>query len=63
MASCSAAEWGGWAELPNELLLMALERLRWAGRESVAVRLTSLRWRRIHLQVCCCLIVRRTRRW
>ena len=38
----------GWAALPEELLLMALERLRWAKRESAAVRLTSSRWRRIH---------------
>ena len=38
----------GWAELPEELLLMALERVGWAGRESAAVRLTSSRWRRIH---------------
>ena len=38
----------GWAALPDELLLMALERLGWAKRESAAVRLTSSRWRRIH---------------
>jgi len=38
----------GWAELPEELLVMALERLGWGGRESAAVRLTSSRWRRIH---------------
>ena len=31
----------GWAALPDELLLMALERLGWAKRESAAVRLTS----------------------
>ena len=38
----------GWEALPEELLLMALERLSWARRESAAVRLTSSRWRRIH---------------
>jgi len=38
----------GWAELPEELLLMALEQLGWEKRESAAVRLTSSRWRRIH---------------
>ena len=38
----------GWAALPEELLLMALERLGWTKRESAAVRLTSSRWRRIH---------------
>ena len=38
----------GWAELSEELLLMALERVGWEERESAAVRLTSSRWRRIH---------------
>jgi hypothetical protein len=53
MTSSSAADQGGlWAGLPEELLLMVLEQLGWARRESVAVRLTSSRWRRLHDEGC-----------
>ena len=49
MASSAAAQQGGWAELPEELLLlMALERVGWGGRESAAMLLTCSRWSRTH---------------
>jgi hypothetical protein len=44
----STTEEGEWAELPEELMLMVLDRLDWELRESAAVRLTCLRWRNIH---------------
>jgi hypothetical protein len=47
MASC-AEEQGGWAELPEELLLTVLDKLEWKWRESAAVRRMCSRWRRIH---------------
>ena len=44
----STTEESEWAELPEELMLMVLDRLDWARRESAAVRLTCRRWRNIH---------------
>jgi Leucine-rich repeat (LRR) protein len=38
---------GEWAELPEELMLLVLDRLDWELRESAVVRLTCLRWRNI----------------
>jgi hypothetical protein len=39
---------GGWAVLPEDLLLMVLERQGRELRESAAMRQTSSRWKRIH---------------
>jgi hypothetical protein len=47
MASCAEEE-GGWAALPEELLLTVLDQLKWGRRESAAVRRMCSRWRRIH---------------
>ena len=49
-ASSSTAEQGEWGQLPEELMLMVLDRLGWA--HAAAVRLTCPRWRTIHDSGC-----------
>jgi hypothetical protein len=44
----SSTEQGEWEQLPEELMLMVLDRLGWARRESAVVRLTCPRWRNVH---------------
>jgi hypothetical protein len=39
---------GEWGQLPDELMLMVLDRLGWEPHESAAVRLTCPRWRSTH---------------
>lgn len=58
MASC-AAEQGGWAAQPEELLMTVLDRLEWEPRASAAVRRTCSRFRRIHDAGCTKLCLRR----
>jgi hypothetical protein len=48
----ATAEQGEWAELPEELMLMVLDRLDWARRDSAAVRLTCPQWKSIHDSSC-----------